>query len=221
MKSYKVILNKTGKQKGGVADLIVVDGVVGIGKTSLMEILENEGYVAFEEPVIDNPILDKFYDNRARFAFPLQIFFLNKRFEHIKNASKLENTVLDRSIYGDAIFAKMLNKADEMTNEEYQIYVELLENMLEHVQKPKLIIYLEADTETAIKRIKTRGRSYEQDVERDYWVNLNEEYKEYFGTYDLSPVLKLNADTLDFVNKPEDREFVLSEIRKKLSEIKG
>ena len=94
---------------GGNAEMIVVDGVVGVGKSTLQRIMVEEfGYVPFEEPVVNNPILDKFYYDRKRYSFPLQVFFLNERFKHIKIASKIDNAVLDRSIYGDLIFAKML-----------------------------------------------------------------------------------------------------------------
>ena len=89
--------------------MIVIEGVVGVGKSSLMRIIAENDYEAFEEPVVDNPILDKFYYDRERYAFPLQVFFLNKRFEHIKQAKDVSKAVMDRSIYGDAIFARMLN----------------------------------------------------------------------------------------------------------------
>lgn len=219
MRTYKEILSKI-KDKG-VYDLIIVEGVVGVGKTTLMEILATKGWVPYREPVVDNPILDKFYYDRARYAFPLQVFFLNKRFEHIKQANEAKNAVMDRSIYGDAIFAKMLNQNGEMSNEEYSIYIDLLENMLEHVKRPKLIVYLEASTDEAMRRIHIRGRDYEQIVERDYWDRLNREYQAYFKDYNLSPVLKINVDGLDFKNSQEDQEYVLSLIEEKLNEIGG
>ena len=140
--------------------MIVIEGVVGVGKSSLMNLLSDEGYLAFEEPVVDNPVLDKFYYDRKRYSFPLQVFFLNKRFEHIKKAAKVDNAVMDRSIYGDAIFARMLNLADEMSDEEFAIYSELLQNMLEHVHRPKLMVYLEIGVDEAMRRIQKRGRDY-------------------------------------------------------------
>lgn len=217
IKSYKEILSKIKKE--GVYDLIIVEGVVGVGKTTLMELLVAKGYIPFREPVVDNPILDKFYYDRKRYSFPLQVFFLNKRFEHIKKAENVENAVMDRSIYGDAIFAKLLHSNNEMSDEEHDIYVELLENMLEHVKKPKLIIYLESSVESAIKKINQRGRDYEQKVEEEYWVNLNKEYSDYFSQYELSPILKINVDNLDFKNNAFDQEYVMDLIESKLLEI--
>lgn len=200
-------------------NLIVIEGVVGVGKTSLMEILMSKGYMMLPEPIADNPILDKFYYNRARYAFTLQIFLLNRRFEQLLDAATIGNAVMDRSIYGDAIFAKMLNENRELSDDEYNIFVELLNNMLKFVKAPKLLIYLEASTDEAIKRINIRGRNYEQEVEYEYWEKLNKEYSTYFDKYNLSPILKINVDGVDFKNNPADREYVISLIDKKLKEL--
>ena len=207
------ILNQ---KKGDYEDMIVIDGMVGVGKSTLMEILEKNGYIAFKEPVTNNPILDKFYYDRERYSFPLQIYFLNERFKQIKKASQYPNSVLDRSIYGDVIFAKMLRDNGEMSEVEFQIYLDLFGNMMEHLKAPKLLVYLEISTDEAIKRIKKRGREYEQVVEREYWERLNQNYREYFEQYSFSPVLKINVDQIDFENNLEDREYVLNLIEKSL-----
>jgi len=207
------ILNQ---KKGDYGDMIVIDGVVGVGKSTLMEILEKNGYIAFKEPVTNNPILDKFYYDRERYSFPLQIYFLNERFKQIKKASQYPNSVLDRSIYGDVIFAKMLRDNGEMSEVEFQIYLDLFGNMMEHLKAPKLLVYLEISTDEAIKRIKKRGREYEQVVEREYWERLNQNYRDYFEQYSFSPVLKINVDQIDFENNLEDREYVLNLIEKSL-----
>lgn len=207
------ILNQ---KKGDYGEMIVIDGVVGVGKSTLMEILEKNGYIAFKEPVTKNPILDKFYYDRERYSFPLQIYFLNERFKQIKKASQYPNSVLDRSIYGDVIFAKMLRDNGEMSEVEFQIYLDLFGNMMEHLKAPKLLVYLEISTDEAIKRIKKRGREYEQVVEREYWERLNQNYRDYFEQYSFSPVLKINVDQIDFENNLEDREYVLNLIEKSL-----
>ncbi|GKU27402.1 deoxyadenosine kinase [Clostridium folliculivorans] len=214
---YEEILKRIDRK--GVWDMIVVDGVVGVGKSTLMGLIAKRGYVSFEEPVVDNPILEKFYYDRERYSFPLQVFFLNKRFKHIKEASSIANSVMDRSIYGDVIFAKMLCDKGEMSLEEFDLYKELLENMLEHVQPPKLMVYLEVSVDEAMSRIKKRGRDYEQVVERAYWEKLNDEYRKYFYSYDVSPILKINVDGLDFENNEKDREYVLGLIEQQLREI--
>lgn len=217
MNFYESCLGKIGQ--GGCWDMIVIDGVVGVGKSTLMNILQDEGYIPFEEPVVDNPILEKFYYDRERYSFPLQIFFLNKRFKNIKDASQIKNAVMDRSIYGDVIFAKMLKDAGEMSNEEFDLYIELFQNMLEHCKAPKLLVYLEVGVEEAMRRINKRGREYEKIVERDYWEQLNENYREYFEQYNISPILKINVNNMDFENNPNDREYLLELINNKLNEI--
>lgn len=217
MEFYKSCLKKIGQ--GGYWDMIVIDGVVGVGKSTLMNILEEEGYVPFEEPVVDNPILEKFYYDRERYSFPLQIFFLNKRFKNIKDASKIKNAVMDRSIYGDIIFAKMLKDAGEMSNEEFDLYMELFENMIEHCKAPKLLVYLEIGVDEAMKRINKRGREYEKIVEREYWEKLNDNYKDYFEQYNISPILKINVDNMDFENNLVHRKELLNSIHKKIQEI--
>lgn len=216
---YKKHLEKLNGE-GKEWDMIVVDAVVGAGKTTLMDILVKErGFLPFEEPVVDNPILDKFYYDRARWSFSLQIFFLNNRFRHVKEASKMENSLLDRSIYGDLIFAKMLADSGEMTPEEYDLYTDLFDNMIEHCKAPKLLIYLEIGVDGAMNRINKRGRDYEQVVEKAYWEKLNSYYRDYFEQYEASPVLRINVDNLDFENNPKDKAYVLDLIDAKLKEI--
>lgn len=201
--------------------MIVIEGTVGVGKTTLLEILVQEGYIPLREPVIDNPILDKFYHNRKRYSFSSQVFFLNRRFEQLQIAKQLDRVVMDRSIYGDEIFAKMLNDNNELADVEYEILKELTRNLHHFIRKPKLLIYLNATTDEAIRRVKMRGRSYEQEVEREYWDNLNRRYKDYFDGYNISPVLNINVDNLDFKNNYDDREYVMKLIKEKLKDIEG
>lgn len=215
MKTYSDYLRYVNQKE--TWNMIVIEGVVGVGKSSLMRHIAKNGYEAFEEPVVDNPILPKFYYDRKRYSFPLQIFFLNKRFKHIKEASHIHKSVLDRSIYGDAIFAKMLCHGGDMEDEEYAIYEELLENMLEHVAKPKLMIYLEVSVDEAIRRIQKRGFEYEQVVEREYWETLNNEYRTFFDQYTISPILKINVDALDFEKNSKDLDYIIELINEKLA----
>lgn len=197
---------------------IVIDGVVGVGKTTLMDLLHEElGYASFLEPVADNPLLDKFYYDRKRYSFPLQIFFLNQRFKMLKEAETFENpTLMDRSIYGDVIFAHLLNVNDEMADDEFALYVDLLTNMLDHIQPPRLMIYLQTTTDNALTKIQRRGRDYEQIVEYTYWDNLNKEYEAYFSEYNLSPLLTINVDNRDFLNNADDRKYVIDAVKEHL-----
>lgn len=217
MSEYKDFFNQI--KRNNISRSIVIDGVVGAGKSTLVEILKDElSYTPFYEPVEDNPILDKFYYDRSRYSFPLQVFFLNKRFKMVKEASKT-NSLLDRSIYGDMIFAKMLKDSGEMSEEEYELYKELACNMFEHINPPKLMVYLKNSVDCAIKKINHRGRDYEQIVEREYWENLNKEYEDYFSEYNLSPLLIIDIENLDFANNLEDRATVVNIIKQKLNSI--
>lgn len=218
---YKEFFNMIKKNSPNQA--IVIDAVVGAGKTVYMEMLSKEMKIpCFQEPVQDNPILDRFYHDRKRYSFPLQIFFLNRRFRMLKEAAELgKPTLMDRSIYGDMIFAKLLYEEGNMDKDEYMLYCDLLINMLEHVEAPKLMIYLKIDTDSAIGRIQKRGRDYEQIVERAYWETLSREYESYFAEYNLSPLLVIEAAKYDIVENPKDKEEVLKIINQKLNEIES
>lgn len=196
-------------------EMIIVDGVVGSGKTTLMNILMEElGVSGFEEPVTDNPILGKFYHDRKRYAFPLQIFFLNRRFRMLKDAQEQKvASIMDRSIYGDVIFAKLLHDGGDMEVDEFNLYQDLLANMLDHIEAPRLMIYLRCDVDTAMERIRKRGRDYEQIVERDYWERLNKEYEDYFKAYNLSRLLVIETRDYDLSSSEEDRRKVVQLIR--------
>jgi len=199
--------------------MLIIEGVVGVGKTSLMNTLVKEGFIAFPEPVLDNPILEKFYADRKRYAFPLQIFFLAKRFEHLKAAVQVPDSVMDRSIYGDGIFASMHKESGTMEAEEYGVYEQLYKVMIDEVKRPNLLVYLQISVDVAIKRIQKRGREFEQAVERTYWERLNEKYETYFSNYQESPILIINVDHLDFETSVDDRLYILMRIHEALEQL--
>ena len=207
-------------KKNNPNELIIVDGVVGSGKTTFMNLLKEElSLPGFEEPVTDNPLLEKFYHDRKRYSFPLQVFFLNRRFRMLKDAGEnLTASVMDRSIYGDVIFAKLLHEGGDMEKDEFDLYQELLVNMLDHIESPKLMIYLKCDVDTAISRIEKRGRDYEQIVERDYWERLNKEYEAYFKEYNLSKLLVIDVKNYDLLENEKDRKEVMDLVKKAISE---
>ena len=207
-------------KKNNPNELIIVDGVVGSGKTTFMNLLKEElSLPGFEEPVTDNPLLEKFYHDRKRYSFPLQVFFLNRRFRMLKDAGEnLTASVMDRSIYGDVIFAKLLHEGGDMEKDEFDLYQELLVNMLDHIESPKLMIYLKCDVDTAISRIEKRGRDYEQIVERDYWERLNREYEDYFKEYNLSKLLVIDVKNYDLLENEKDRKEVMDLVKKAISE---
>lgn len=201
--------------------MLIIEGVVGVGKSALMNVLVEEGLTPFPEPVLNNPILDKFYYDRKRYAFPLQVFFLAKRFEHLKAAAQVSDSVMDRSIYGDGIFAAMHKESGTMEPEEYGVYEQMYQVVIDEVRKPDLLVYLQVSVDVAIQRIQKRGRVYEQTVERAYWEKLNEKYEQYFSNYDHSPILVINVDHLDFEANEDDRAYVLLRIQEALNAVKS
>lgn len=214
---YKIFFKQTVVKEKIMESVICIDGVVGAGKTTLGEILAKDlDLLFFKEPVDNNPLLDRFYYDQKRYSFPIQIYFLNKRFKMLKEAAQLTGCIMDRSIYGDVIFARLLMEGELMSKEEYHLYEELLFNMLEHIERPKLMVYLDITVENAIARINERGREFEKVVQRDYWESLNRHYKEYFSNYNLSELLVIDVNELDVRNSLEDRNYVLGLIKSRL-----
>lgn len=201
--------------------VIVVDGVVGAGKTTLANIIKEEFNLKLYEELSDNDtlvLLDQFYADKKRWSFTLQVHFLNKRFAMIKDIHKNNGGLLDRSIFGDKIFAEMLNEDGDMGDEEYRTYSTLLDNMLEHSQDPTLLIYLKCGVDKAVERINRRNRGIESAVPRRYWERLNEKYDKWYDSYNYSPKIIIDVEEVDMF-LPEDREKVVNKIREAMKNL--
>jgi deoxyadenosine/deoxycytidine kinase len=200
---------------------IVVDGVTGVGKSSLVKIISEEfGLKPFSEMFEDeNRLLNKFFHDRAKWAFPMQTNFLTNRFKQYRQAMKVGNAVMDRSIYSDKIFARMYLEYGYFKPEEYAVYKNLLDTMLEHVVPPRLLVYLKVDTDEAVRRIKKRGREDEVDVEWQYWDNLNRFYESNYRDFDEHHLLTIKVDSLDYVHRPKDRDFMVEKIGQALNAV--
>lgn len=206
--------------------LIVLAGTIGAGKSSLAAALgEHLGTEVFYEAVENNPVLDLYYQDPKKFAFLLQIFFLNKRFKSIKEAYQADNNILDRSIFEDELFLTLNYKNGNVTKTELEIYQELLANMLEELEgmpkkRPDLLIYIDVSFEKMLERIEKRGRRFEQvddnpDLEA-YYYQVHGEYPTWYERYDVSPKMRIDGNKLDFVQNPEDLATVLQMIDEKL-----
>ena len=203
---------------------VIVDGIVGVGKTTLVDILSEElGLIPFYE-ISDEKveeILRNFYSNGKRWSFLLQAYFLNKRFEQMKRAERDGRYIMDRSIYGDYLFAKAQHDMGMMSDLEWSVYEDMYSNMVEHVVPPRLMIYLRCSVDTAVKRLKKRGRDYEQDVDRSYWEMIRNLYEDMFSEYSESMLLVVDSDSVDFVEREDDRSAILKVVKDLLSMNRG
>lgn len=210
--------------------LLVVGGMIGLGKTSVAKLLgEHFKTEVFYESVDDNPILPLFYTSspeeieKYRYPFLLQLHFLDTRFKSIKKALYDDNNVLDRSIYEDWYFAKINNDLGRISDLEFEIYDRLLNNMLEELEElpkkaPDLMIYLKGSFETVINRILKRGRSYELDEHLEaYYKKLWEGYDEWvMKYYKASEVIVVDMDRYDVVSSKEDAKEIIAMVEERL-----
>ena len=190
---------------------LAIESTVGAGKTTFGKFLSEKINIKLYEELVNNDttvLLDKFYKKQKRWSFALQIHFLNERFRMIKEINKLESGILDRSIYGDGIFAQLLHEDGKMSKEEYNTYKTLLNNMLEHVTPPQLMIYLKCSTETAIQRIAKRNRGIETEVPINYWMRLNDKYESWYNEYNLSEKLCLNVDDFNVFDEKQREDYL-------------
>lgn len=214
--------------------LLVVGGMIGLGKSSVAKILgEHFNSEVFYESVDDNPLLPLFYSEseeeiqRKRYPFLLQLYFLNTRFKSIKEALVNDNNVLDRSIYEDWYFAKKNMELGRISELEMSIYENLLDNMMEELESlpkkaPDIMIYLKGSFETVINRINLRGREFEiDDSLREYYHFLWEGYDNWVNNhYNASEVLIIDMNIMDVVNNEEDKNKLIEMVEEKLKEVR-
>ncbi len=199
---------------------VAVAGNVGVGKSTLTSLLaERLGWEPFFEAVDDNPYLADFYKDMRQWSFHSQVFFLSRRLRHHYELIKHPSSVIqDRSVYEDAeIFARNLYEQGSMEARDYQSYRELYQIMCDLVPPPDLVIYLQADVETLLRRIRRRGRDYEQSIDPAYLQRLNRLYDEWIESFFLSPVLTIQASSLDFVANPHHVDRIIDAVREKLA----
>lgn len=197
---------------------ITIEGVIGVGKTTLARLLQpsfqaNLLMEVFEE----NPFLSNFYADRASYAFQTQMFFLLSRYKQqnqnvpamLHNGSHL---LSDYSFEKDALFARINLKGDEL-----DMYYRLHEALAEKIPSPDLFVYLRADTKTLMQRIAMRDRPYERSMERAYIQELNQAYDDFFTKPTFStPVLTIDSNDIDFVQNQDDLTFIENRIRQTL-----
>jgi deoxyguanosine kinase len=198
---------------------IAIEGVIGVGKTTLARLLQN----VFEAEILlevfeENPFLSDFYADRARYAFQTQIFFLLSRYHQQNNnvpsiLAQGKNLIADYTFAKDALFAGINLHGDEL-----DMYHKVHDALGEKIPKPDLLVYLQASTDTLMKRIAFRDRSYERQMDRAYIDELNHAYENFFSKpFNHAPVLKIDSNELDILRNSQDLRRVENRIREALS----
>jgi deoxyadenosine/deoxycytidine kinase len=199
---------------------VLMAGNIGTGKTSLTELIgEQLGWRTAFESVADNPYLPDFYSDMKLWSFHLQVYFLGHRADqHINLAMDEQSAIIDRSIYEDAhIFARALHHMGNLTDRDYEAYLNIYQLILTVLPKPDLLIHLRAPVPVLMNRIRKRARDMETGVSVDYLSLLDHFYEEWIETFDLCPVLTIKSDDLDFVHKKHHLEIVTDRIMEKLA----
>ena len=196
---------------------IAIEGAIGVGKTSLANLMSKElGARLVLEEFEENPFLPDFYKDPERYAFQTQLFFLLQRYrqqQELRQVDMFQNLlVTDYMFVKDRLFASL-----NLDEKEMQLY-DTVANLLErNIIKSDLVIYLQADTDTLMKNIATRGREMEQEITWDYIDALNQVYTEYFFRYQETPLVIINTSNIDFVHNENDLKEVINYIRQPIS----
>lgn len=193
---------------------IAVSGNIGSGKTSLVEMLSQRlGYEPFFER-IDNPYLDSFYQDMARWSFNLQMSFLSKKTVQINEIMRsTHNIIQDRTIFEEAyVFVRNLNRMGLMTTQDYELYMSFFDLLSGNIRLPDLIVYLKASIPTLISQIRRRGREYEMGIEPEYLEGLNTLYDDWINNLYPGRVLTIDVDEYDFVLSKEHFDIITDKI---------
>ena len=187
-----------------IPNYIAVEGVIGVGKTSLARMLaERFKSKLVQEEVEENPFLSKFYSDRRAFAFQTQIFFLLSRFKQQQNLFQQE--LFSQGIVSDYLFAKdKIFAYLNLDQNEISLYEHMLPLLERNINQPDLVIYLQAEMDVLLRRIKHRGRPFEHGMQREYLAELSEAYNHFFFHYSETPLLVVNVNDIDFVNSEDD-----------------
>jgi len=198
---------------------IAIAGNIGAGKTTLSRLLSKHyGWTPMYEDANTNPYLSDFYDDMKRWAFNLQIYFLNSRYQQVLEIRRGNETVIqDRTIYEDAyIFAPNLHEMGLMAQRDFDNYFDLFRTMSSNVGGPDLLIYLRSSIPTLVDHIQTRGRDYEGSMSLDYLKRLNEKYEKWIDGYEDGKLLIIDVDNIDFQKNKTDLGMIIGKIDSEL-----
>ena len=192
---------------------IVVEGPIGVGKTSLTKkIADKYKLRTVLENAAENPFLKKFYTDNEKYALPTQLFFLFQRLDQLIELTQADlfdtNFISDFMLEKDTIFAGITLSELEMS-----LYRKIYENQSSQICNPDLVIYLQADPGMLVERIKKRGITMERDISMEYIINLSNAYNKFFYSYEKSPVLIVNTTHIDPINKLEDFDLLMNQLK--------
>ena len=198
---------------------VSIAGNIGVGKSTLVQILAEEfGWQPYYELVSDHPYLDDYYGDRERWGFHSQIWFLTQRFEqHLEIADTPSSILEDRSMYEDyEIFVKGLLEEGILSQRDFRTYRRLYTTLVQRIQPPSLVVYLQASVPTLQRRIASRARPSEMNIPPAYLTRLNQRYDEWMRRFDRCVVLTIPTDELDYVNSLEARRSTVDVIARTL-----
>jgi deoxyadenosine/deoxycytidine kinase len=191
---------------------IVVEGPIGVGKTSLAKRLaEHANAETLLEKPQENPFLVRFYEDAERYALQTQLFFLFQRINEVRDLNQMDmfqsRTVSDYLFEKDALFARL-----NLSEDEYQLYQAIYQRLAPQAPTPDLVIYLQASTEALISRVRRRGHRHERTIQDDYLTRLADSYGEFFHHYEAAPLLVVNSENLNFADNDADFRMLLDRI---------
>ena len=198
---------------------IVIAGNIGSGKSTLAEMLaKHYGWEPFMEPVVDNPYLSDYYKDIKRWSFALEVFFLKERFRDLLRINEAKHTIIqDRSIFeGVYVFTANNRAMGNLSDRDFETYMELFEQMMHVAKMPDLMIYLRASVPHLVANIQKRGRDYEQTIQLEYLQNLNERYEDFITHRYKGRVMVIDVDDLDFEHESHDFAGIVDKIDRTL-----